>query len=208
MKIRDFCLQYNNYATESLKEDFLKDNLEIKSYLPFLRKDAIATVLAERTTYKHEPYAKEDGTIGQKKTDVIRVNSTAQYLLFCRVVIENYTNLEVETDGFFEEYDLLKQSGLLDKLMVGNEQTASLIPADEIGELRQLLSLKQSDIMTNFANPQTYIQNQVSRFGQLANVTLTPILNKLADKIEKMDDKDIEKFGNKIEKVLRRVNII
>lgn len=205
IKIKDFVNGYEKNANESLKDRYIKEKLEIKSYLPFLQKDAIATVLAERTTYKHEPYTKEDGTVGQKKTDVIRVNSSAQYLLFCRVVIENYTNLEVETDSFFEEYDLLKQSGLLDKLMVGTEQTAPLIPADEIGELRQLLSLKQSDIMTNFANPQTYIQNQVTRFGQLANVTLTPILDKLADKIEKMDDKDIEKLGSKIEKAFKRI---
>lgn len=205
MTIKDFVTGYEKIATESLKDRYIKDNLEVKSYLPFLRKDALATVLAERTTYKHEPYTKDDGTIGQKKTDVIRVNSTAQYILFCRVVIENYTNLTVETEGFFEEYDLLKQSGLLDKLMVGTEQVAPLIPADEIGELRQLLSLKQSDIMTNFANPQTYLQNQVTRFAELTGVTLKPVLDKIAESIEKMDDKDIEKLGNKIEKALKRV---
>lgn len=205
MTIKDFVTGYEKIATESLKDRYIKDNLEIKSYLPFLRKDALATVLVERTTYKYEPYTKEDGTIGQKKTDVIRVNSTAQYILFCRVVIENYTNLTVETEGFFEEYDLLKQSGLLDKLMIGTEQLAPIIPTDEIGELRQLLSLKQSDIMTNFANPQTYLQNQVSRFAELAGVTLKPVLDKIAESIEKMDEKDIEKLGNKIEKVLKRV---
>lgn len=205
IKIKDFVTGYEKIATESLKDRYIKDNLEIKSYLPFLRKDALATVLVERTTYKYEPYTKEDGTIGQKKTDVIRVNSTAQYILFCRVVIENYTNLTVETEGFFEEYDLLKQSGLLDKLMIGTEQLAPIIPTDEIGELRQLLSLKQSDIMTNFANPQTYLQNQVSRFAELAGVTLKPVLDKIAESIEKMDEKDIEKLGNKIEKVLKRV---
>lgn len=208
MTIKDFITGYEKIATESLKDRYIKEKLEIKSYLPFLRKDALATVLAERTTYKHETYTKEDGTIGQKKTDVIRVNSTAQYILFCRVIIENYTDLEVETDSFFEEYDLLKQNGLLDKLMVGTEQVAPLIPADEIGELRSLLNMKQSDIMTNFANPQTYLQNQVSHFGQLANVTLTPLLKKLTEKIEKMDDKDIEKLGNKIEKALKRVKQI
>lgn len=203
--IKSFVETYNNYATESLKNDYIKDNLEVKSYLPFLRKDAIAAVLAERTTYKYEPYTKEDGTVGQKKTDVIRVNSAAQYILFCRVIIENYTNLEVETDGFFEEYDLLKQSGLLDKLMVGTEQVAPLIPADEIGELRSLLNMKQSDLMTNFANPHTYLQNQVSRFAEITGITLKPVLDKIAESIEKMDDKDIEKLGNKIEKVLKRV---
>lgn len=203
--IKSFVETYNNYATESLKNDYIKDNLEIKSYLPFLRKDAIATVLAERTTYKHEPYTKEDGTVGQKKTDVISVNSTAQYLLFCRVVIENYTNLTVETEGFFEEYDLLKQSGLLDKLMVGTEQTAPLIPADEIGELRSLLELKQKDILFNQTEVHNYISSQVERFGTLIGVTLKPVLDKIAESIEKMDDKDIEKLGNKIEKALKRV---
>lgn len=205
MTIKDFITGYEKIATESLKDRYIKEKLKVNTYLPFLRKDALATVLAERTTYKHEPYTKEDGTIGQKKTDLIRVNSTAQYILFCRVVIENYTNLTVETEGFFEEYDLLKQSGLLDKLMVGTEQVAPLIPADEIGELRQLLSLKQSDIMTNFANPQMYLQNQVTRFAELTSVTLKPVLDKIAESIEKMDDKDIEKIGNKIEKVLKRV---
>lgn len=203
--IKSFVETYNNYATESLKNDYIKDNLEIKSYLPFLRKDAIATVLAERTTYKHEPYTKEDGIVGQKKTDVIRVNSTAQYLLFCRVVIENYTNLTVETDGFFEEYDLLKQSGLLDKLMVGTEQVAPLIPADEIGELRSLLELKQKDILFNQTEVHNYISSQVERFGTLIGVTLKPVLDKIAESIKKMDDKDIEKLGNKIEKALKRV---
>lgn len=203
--IKSFVETYNNYTTESLKDRYIKEKLEIKSYLPFLRKDALATVLAERTTYKHETYTKEDGTVGQKKTDVIRVNSTAQYLLFCRVVIENYTNLTVETDGFFEEYDLLKQSGLLDKLMVGTEQVAPLIPADEIGELRSLLELKQKDILFNQTEVHNYISGQVERFSTLLGVTLKPVLDKIAESIEKMDDKDIEKLGNKIEKALKRV---
>lgn len=203
--IKSFVKKYNSFSSENLKNNYLKSALEIKTYLPMLTKTAIATVVADKSTYKYEPYAKEDGTIGHKKTDVIRIDSVAQYMLFCRVVIENYTNLEVETDGFYEEYDLLKQSGLLDKLMVGTEQVTSLIPANEISDLRSLLDMKQSDLMTNFANPQTYLQNQITRFGQLANVTLTPILEKLAEKIKKMDEKDIEKFGNKIEKALKRV---
>lgn len=205
MLIKDFVKRYEKFATESLKEDFLRSNLKVKSYLPFLTKDAIATVVTDRSTYKYEPYTKNDGTIGQKKTDIIRVNSTAQYLLFCRVVIENYTNLEVETEGFYEEYDLLKQSGLLNKLVAGTEETAPLIPAGELSELKQIMSWKQSDALTNFSDPYTYIQNQVTRFGQLANVTLTPVLEKLTEKIEKMDEKDIEKLGNKMEKMFKRV---
>lgn len=184
IKIKDFVTGYEKIATESLKDRYIKDNLEIKSYLPFLRKDALASVLAERTTYKHEPYTKEDGTIGQKKTDVIRVNSTAQYILFCRVVIENYTNLTVEAEGFFEEYDLLKQSGLLDKLMVGTEQVAPLIPADEISELRSLLDMKQKDILFNQTEVHNYVNSLVERFGDIIDVMSKPIMEKVAERMK------------------------
>ena len=204
MKIKEFVSEYEK-RTDVLKEQFLKNNLKITSYVPFVKKDALAEKLIDVSTYAFENYTKEDGSIGRRKTDKIRVNSTIQYLLFCRLVIENYTNLTVETEGFFEEYDALKQSGLLDKLMIGTKTEEPLISMDEISELRALVDFKQRDIMTNYATPQAYISNQVERFSTLLSVTLEPVLTKISDTLENMDEKDIEKFGNKLEKMLKRV---
>ena len=204
MKIKEFVSEYEK-RTDVLKEQFLKNNLKITSYVPFVKKDALAEKLIDVSTYAFENYTKEDGSIGRRKTDKIRVNSTIQYLLFCRLVIENYTNLIVETEGFFEEYDALKQSGLLDKLMIGTKTEEPLISMDEISELRALVDFKQRDIMTNYATPQAYISNQVERFSTLLSVTLEPVLTKISDTLENMDEKDIEKFGNKLEKMLKRV---
>ena len=204
ISIKQFCEEYKNRVPQ-LQETYIKENLVITPYVPFVKKDALADKLVDISTYVFEDYTKEDGTIGRKKTDKIRVNSTIQYLLFCRLVIENYTNLTVETEGFFEEYDALKEYGLLDKLMVNTETRPSLIPMDEIAELRALVNFKQSDAMTNYATPHAYISSQVERFGALLSITLKPVLDKIATSIENMDEKDIEKFGNKLEKVLKRV---
>ena len=178
MYIKEFVEKYNAIATDRLKENYLNDNLHIKTYLPFLRKDAIATVLVDRSTYKFESYIKEDGTIGNKKTDEIKVNSVAQYLLFCRVVIENYTNLEVETDNFFEEYDELKQCGLLDKLMVGSEN----VPP--ISELRGMIKMKQEDEIFNRTEIHNYITEQIDRFSNLANVISKPVMDIITERLE------------------------
>ena len=202
--IKDFCTQYNSRVSQ-LQEAYIKDNLVITPYVPFNKKNVLADKLVDISTYVFEDYTKEDGTIGRRKTDKIRVNSTVQYLLFCRLVIENYTNLTVETEGFFEEYDALKECGLLDKLMVSTETRPSLIPMDEIAELRSLVSMKQSDAMTNYATPQAYISSQIERVSTILSVTLKPVLDKIATSIENMDEKDIEKFGNKLEKMLKRV---
>ena len=59
--------------------------------------------------------------------------------------------------------------------------------------------------MTNYATPQAYISNQIERVSTIFSITLKPVLDKIVASIENMDEKDIEKFGNKLEKMLKRV---
>ena len=204
MKIKEFVAEYEK-RTDVLKEQFLKNNLKITPYVPLVKKDALADKLVDVSTYIFEDYTKEDGTIGRRKTDKIRVNSTVQYLLFCRLVIENYTNLTVETEGFFEEYDLLKQSGLLDRLMIGTETNPSLIPLDEIAEFKSIIDFKQKDIIFNQTEIHNYISSQVERFSTILGVTLNPFLEKITEKLENMTEEDVDKATKKFDKFLKRI---
>lgn len=204
MKIKEFCKEYSN-RIDKLKGDYLKENLKITTYLPFIKKDALAQNIVNATTYKFEDYTKEDGTTGRRRTNQIQVNSTAQILLFYRVIIENYTDLEVETEGFYEEYDALNESGVLFELTADFEGHPSLIPAKEISELRGMVDLKQRDIMTNQYEIHSYISNQIERITEVGSVVLKPVLDKLATELENMDDSKIEKFTNKVDKLLKRV---
>ena len=202
--VKQFCKEYSN-RIDKLKGDYLKENLKITTYIPFIKKDALAQNIINATTYKFEDYTKEDGTIGRRRTNQIQVNSTAQMLLFYRVIIENYTDLEVETEGFYEEYDALNESGVLFELTADFKGHPSLIPAREISELRGMIDLKQRDEMTNQYETHSFISNQVERFGTLIGVTLKPVLEKFSEQIENMSDEDVEKFTNKVEKLLKRV---
>ena len=96
MKIFDFIEKYNAIATDRLKEDYLNNNLHIKTYLPFLTKVTLADKLARVTTL-------------DKDTGNINIKSDVNYLLFCRMIVEQYTDLQVETEGFYEEYKRLKR---------------------------------------------------------------------------------------------------
>ena len=185
--IKQFCKEYKNRVPQ-MQDSYIKDNLVITSYIPFVRKDALADILVKRSTYEYENYTKEDGTVGSRPTDKIKVNSVVQYILFCRVIIENYTNLTVETEGFFEEYDALKECGLLDKLMISTETRTSLIPIDEIAEFRSLISMKQSDIMTNYCEPHNYVNSLVERFGDIIDVLAKPIMDKAMEQMSKTEN--------------------
>ena len=204
MKIKEFCKEYSN-RIDKLKGDYLKENLKITTYLPFIKKDALAQNIVNATTYKFEDYTKGDGTIGRRRTNQIQVNSTAQMLLFYRVIIENYTDLEVETEGFYEEYDALNESGVLFELTADFEGHPSLIPAKEISELRGIIDLKQRDIMTNQYEIHSYISNQIERITEVGSIVLKPVLDKLATELENMDDSKIEKLSKALERGLKRI---
>ena len=177
--------EYNNIATDRLKEDYLKDNLHIKSYLPFLKKVTLADKLAKVTTL-------------DKDTGNVNVKSDANYLLFCRMIIEQYTDLQIETEGFYEEYDLLNESGLLDKIM-------QMIPEKEITEFKMICDMKKSDLLQNKYENHAFIADQVDRFGTLIGVTLKPVLDKLTTELENMDDSKIEKLSKALERGLKRI---
>lgn len=183
MKIKEFCKEYSN-RIDKLKGDYLKENLKITTYLPFVKKDALAHNIVNATTYKFEDYTKEDGTTGRRKTNQIQVNSTVQMLLFYRVIIENYTDLEIETEGFYEEYDALNESGVLFELTADFEGHPSLIPANEISELRGMIKMKQEDEIFNTTEIHNYITEQIDRFSNLANVISKPVMDIIAERLE------------------------
>ena len=195
--IKEFCEQYQSRVPQ-MQESYIKENLVITPYVPFIKKDALADKLVDISTYKYEDYTYTDDddniVYARRKTDSIQVNSTVQYLLFCRLVIENYTNLTVETEGFFEEYDLLKQSGLLDKLMVGNDKEQPLIPMDEIAEFRTIVDMKQKDVLFNKTEIHNYVNSLVERFGGIIDILAKPIMDKAMEQMGKTENVEGDDF--------------
>ena len=173
ISIKKFCEEYENMAN-SMREMYLKDHLEVIHYLPLLIKTAMIDDLTNITMI-------------DKNSGNVKVDSIAEYLLFTRILVENYTNLTVESKGFYEEYDALKKSGLFDILLVGNDA----IPYTEIVEFKHLLSLKKQDIMTNKYELHSYINEQIDRFSTLFDATMNPILEAIGKKIENIPEEEI-----------------
>lgn len=194
MKILEFVDRYNNMATQQLKDRFIKEEIKITPYVSIIKKDAYAQLIVDKTTFEQESYD-DNGVIKYRKTDKIRINSVAQYVQFCRAVIELYTDLEIDEDdkGFIKGYDALKSSGLLDILMVGSDKADPLIPISELGEFRTVLDMKVSDTLKNYSDPQAFIERQVDRFKTLGKVTLTPLVDVVNKKLDEIPKEDLDK---------------
>lgn len=193
MTIKEFCDGYNKLAIQ-LQDKYIKDNIRIKKYVPFLTKVTYAENLA-RTSMVN------------KETGNIHVNSAAGYLQFVRAVIELYTDLKIENPAFYEEYDMLKSSGILDKLIVGSsKEIPSLITADELAEFNSLCDMAKSDVMTNKATTRAFIESQVDRFAMLTSGILAPMLDGVKDTIANLDDVKVKKWIKPIVTAINKQN--
>ena len=193
MKILEFVERYNNMATQQLKDRFVEEKIKITPYVSIIKKDTYAQLIINRTMFEQEAYD-DNGKTKYRKTDKINVNSVAQYVQFCRAVIELYTNLEIDENdkGFIKGYDALKSSGLLDILMIGSDKTDPLIPMSELGEFKTILTMKQSDTQFNETTTQAFITKQIDRISNLANVTLTPLVDVVSKKLDEIPKEDLE----------------
>ena len=193
MKILEFVEKYNNTANGSLKEQLLS-KIKITPYVSIIKKYAYAQLIVNRTMFEQESYD-DNGVTKYRKTDKIRVNSVAQYVQFCRAVIELYTDLEIDEDdkGFIKGYDALKSSGLLDILMVGSDKADPLIPMSELSEFKTILTMKQSDTQFNETTTQAFIRKQIGRISDLANATLTPLIDVVSKKLDEIPKEDLDK---------------
>ena len=197
MKVLEFCERFMNMGNPSSARDFFYENITIKKYIPFVNKVTLTERLIDIALFERKESIKQGKTV-REKTGNIKVDSIVQYILFYRLIIENYTNLEVETEGFFAEYDALVQSGVLDWIIKD-------IPEKEIKELTMLIDMKKSDVLQNYATPTAFITQQVERFSMLSGVMLKPILEKIEEQLINLDDDKIDKLGKAIEKGFRRI---
>lgn len=193
MRLLEFVEKYNNTANSSLKEQSLS-KIKITPHVSIIKKEVYAQLIVDKTTFEQEAYD-DNGVTKYRKTDKIRVNSVAQYVQFCRAVIELYTDLEIDEDdkGFIKGYDALKSSGLLDILMVGSDKADPLIPMSELSEFKTILTMKQSDTQFNETTTQAFISKQIGRISDLANATLTPFMDVVSKKLDEIPKEDLDK---------------
>ena len=162
-----------NITVENLvklyKEDKTADKknfysqLKVGGYVPYMQKAQIAQKIFDATCM-------EDGRIV--------LNSPIRYLMYCRTVLDLYTNIklseknpEVDDDDtiglvMMAEFDALNSLGLIEAIF-------AKIPERELNEFNTVLDMVSNDAMTNKTGVYGFFSDIVNR--------LIAVLNGLAE---------------------------
>ena len=72
--------------------------------------------------------------------------------------------------------------------MVSTETRPSLIPMDEIAELRALIDFKQKDLLFNKTEVHNYVDSLLERFGDVLDVLAKPIMDKAMEQMSETEN--------------------
>lgn len=192
MTVEKFVKGYKKLTGDASKKSYFKD-LHIKGYIPFTEKLAKAKNIAKVTTHQYD----KDGN----NTGKIQVNSSFRYVLFTLNLIDMYTDIDVNFQQPATEYDLLAESELFKEIL-------SQLPEDEVSDFKTLLDMSVDDIMTNELSMQSFIANQVERFGTFANITINPVLDRVGNELTNLDDEHLQKLDNIIGKFINIAKVV
>lgn len=182
--VEKFCKKYNETNIEQVKQSLLESIMN-PHYVPYEMKITICEKIIENSYYKKN----NDGV---KK---LHISSPVQYMLYCLLLVKQYTYIEVDLSKSLEEFNMLNECGLLDVILTVQ------IPEREIKEFRMILDMVENDVMQNEYETHAFITNQVERFGELFEHIAKPALDRLSEVLENMDESTVDKMVNKIQKI-------
>lgn len=206
MTVKEFVKKYTSLKNDKLKENVIND-IKIKEYIPYERKADLCKALVNTSFYDK----KED-----ENGNIIRTfkrDSIVEYMMFNLMLVNEYTSIEVEFKNNIEEFNMLNEPNVVITDESGKELKLGLIdiliskiPDRELKEFHMILDLTKKDLIQNEYETHAFIKSQVERFSEVLKVvakSAEPALIEVSKKIEKMDEKDIKKLGDRIMKLIK-----
>lgn len=182
--VKEFVDGYSNLKSEQLKDKYIKENLEIKEYIPYNLKMAIA-----QNIVKHSCFDENKN---------LKISSPIRYLLYTRSLITKYTNLKEnsENSSFLEEYDALSSTNLLEKVI-------SKIPNKELVEFETIVDMTFNDVIKTYTSPHVFISEQINKITSAFSTIFKPLAVQMTENFKKIDEKETKELIKKLSGLFR-----
>ena len=189
MTIKNFIENYQakKFVSTNVAVEYIKKELEVKSYLPFAEKRELCAKVIDVCNTKED-------------SGLVKVDSVSRYIVFTISILSKYTNLEFSSGNddvdSLDEYDMLCQAGLLNEILdvIGGEYTTC----------NNILNMMMADVVANNNTLENVVANVLGGLGD----SIENLVDTLADKVESMEldlsQIDIDKYMGLINKFINK----
>ena len=176
---------YLKRTSTKMKEEYLKAVIKVKPYASYGVKIFLADTIIKTSCLK-------DGKVHN--------DNCKKYMLYLFALIDTYTNIEINQKEWTFEYDRLDSLGLIESIL-------GLIPEKEIATFKTILDMKMDDLMTNRYGTHAFVEEQMDRLSAITselNKAFAPLMDKLIEKIDTIDENKVEKMLSRVSKLVKK----
>ena len=177
--VKEFVDKYNSLEKEE-QEDYF-NTIIYRKYAPVLEKKVVLQTLLNKSIIKNEY------DVDYLDLFLSRINTAIAILLL-------YTNLDIKKndqseENAFDDYDLLKENGLFDKI-------CECIGEAEMTELGTVNGLIIDTYLTQKHDPKYFISSNIARVSKIITPAVKSGLEQIANVLK--DNENMDKVSNRI----------
>lgn len=189
MKIAEFIENFKSQNIMNTKlipdavQQYLKQELEIKDYVPFAEKRELCAKVINACNTRTD-------------SGLVKVDSVSRYIIFTLSIISKYSNLEFSSgkDSEFDsldEYDMLCQADLLNPILD--------VIGEEYATCNNILNMMMADVVANNNTVENVVGNVLGKLG----ISIDNLIDIIAEKVDELEldlnQIDINKYKGLIE---------
>lgn len=169
IKVTDLINKLNERNSQNAKDAILK-TIKFKNYVGFLTKETFAKQIINTAHFVYPPNVDVINTsVDELKNmeQIPSINHAKQYLFTAIMLVDLYTNIELDFSNAVNEYDMLAENGVIDYII-------SNIPDSEITEFKMLIDSQFNMFYEKYFSIKSYIDFKLNElidsFDGLFNV--------------------------------------
>lgn len=157
------------------KMEWIKDQIDVKKYIPFASKNEICEAVVDACC--------------NKENGLIKIDSVSKYIIFTVSIISAYTTLEFSSDEDYDSldgYDMLCESELLNPILA--------LIGDEYTICNNMLNMMMDDVIANNNTVEAVFGYALGKVSD----SLDDLINTFVEKVKEMEldlsQIDIDKY--------------
>lgn len=178
--------EINKRTSDAVKKTYLNKVIKVKSHVSYVQREVIAKQIID-TAHFSIPVDTDITKLTDEELNnlpkIPTINHSAQYVLSALMLVDLYTNVEIDFKQGAFQYDKLVETGVINYVLDN-------IPESEINEFKMLIDYKYEEYYQRYFSIKSYIDSKLKNFESIISI-LTDTITTSLDKIDKDEVKEV-----------------
>ena len=187
------CEELNKRTSEAAKTSYISAVVKIKSHVSYITRDVVAKNIIDTAHFTY-PSGVNINTLTEEELKTLKIvpsiNRSAQYVMSALMLVDLYTNIQLDFARGAFQYDKLVETGIINYVL-------NNVPEAEINEFKMLIDYKYDEYYQKYFSIRSYVDSKLDNVES----TLSTLIEMFTTAIANLDKQTVKNVMDKLKDV-------